>query len=79
MNVPPPPTIAVLATKIENNLIRVNPGESTKVIDEIVREAERGWDEERQRELADAALAYYDWRAEGRRLAAAVEETRKSY
>lgn len=63
----------------QGNLIRVNPGESPRVIDEIVREAEQGWDEERQRWLADVAATVYDWRAEGAMLAAAVEEMRKGY
>ena len=45
----------------------------------LLSELYRKYDPERQKSFANAAKYYYHYKAEGRRLAAAIEEMRSSY
>lgn len=65
--------------EIDDNLVRVHPDEPTAMIAERVRQMLAGYDPDRQRRYAWAAKTYYDYRAEGRRLADRIEYLRRNY
>jgi hypothetical protein len=64
---------------IDKNLIRVSPDMPTKVISDIIREAESTYCPEKQAAFALAACRYYDFRAAGERLACDIERARLGY
>ena len=71
-----------LLPQLEGNLTRVEPGRYARdpmamkpLLDELVA----GYDEERQLGFAGAAVDFYDYRHQGRRLAGAIEDLRRAY
>lgn len=65
--------------EIDGNLHRVEPDLSTGVVARIVADLDRKWDPVVQRRFSDAALAWYNWRSVGERLAADIESMRRRY
>ena len=64
---------------IDGNLIRISPDASLDEIAEVVEKAVRGYDEARQREYAERAIQFYDYRVRGSSLAAEIENLRRGY
>lgn len=64
---------------IDGNLHRVHPAASTGEVAALVRRLLDGYDSARQAYFAAAAVAYYDYREAGRRLAADIEALRRAY
>lgn len=65
--------------EIDDNLVRVHPDEPTAMIAERLRQLIPSYDPDRQREMARRACEFYDYRAEGRRLADRIEYLRRNY
>lgn len=60
--------------EIDEALVRVPDSISMDDLRGVIDEAERGWDLDRARHFAERALAFYDYRAAGLRLDAAIQE-----
>lgn len=73
------PTDEVMPGGIDGNLARVHPDWPTRRIANIVREVIAGYDPGRQEYYAELACRWYDYRAEGARLAAGIEAMRRGY
>lgn len=73
------PTDDVLPGGIDAALVRVPPSISVREVSELIRHLCDTYDPERQGHYAALALARYDWRVEGVRLAGAIEELRRGY
>lgn len=65
--------------EIDNNLVRVHPDIQTRQVTDIVRYCLAKYDPERQREYAQRATTWYNYRAIGQRLAADIELMRVTY
>lgn len=65
--------------EIDGNLIRVRPDISTDQVGALIRKACAEYDPARQNDFAQMALAYYDYRVAGLRLAADIERLRANY
>lgn len=61
--------------EIDGALVRVSPEATVEEVADAVSAADRAWDPEERAAWAGKARARYDWRVEGRRLAAALEES----
>lgn len=61
---------------IDDALIRVPAGCDEVQLQRAIDRAERAWDEKEARRLSEAALEYYDYRAMGSRLSAALDAVR---
>ena len=72
------PTDDVLP-EIDGNLVRIDSDTAPGRVDALVGELAEGWDAERQRGWAERAVAWYDYRALGRRLAVDIEALRRGY
>lgn len=64
---------------IEENLHRIDSGESTERIAELARELESSYSVEQQRALAFLAMSFYDYRDAGERLYNSIEEMSLEY
>ncbi len=64
---------------IDGNLVRVHPSTPTAVIADLVRDLTARYEPSLQEHYAAEAVRLYDYRAEGVRLAAAIEAARKEY
>jgi hypothetical protein len=72
------PTDEVLP-EIDENLVRIEPSTPTPEIAELLKRLLRDWNPERQRELAEKAKTFYDYRKMGMRLAADIEAMRAAH
>lgn len=65
--------------EIDENLVRVSPEASTKDIAALLEKIYLTYDKERQIELAQRAIRFYDYRVIGRKLADDIEAMRRGY
>lgn len=65
--------------EIDGNLVRVHPTTTSREVGQLVKQAVDTYDAERQREYAAKAVAYFDYRAVGRRLVDSIEHLRLRY
>jgi hypothetical protein len=65
--------------QIDGNLVRVHPETTTAEIAALLDYHYAHYTPERQQHYARLAMDYYDYRVEGKRLAAAIEEMRRAY
>lgn len=63
----------------DGNLVRISPSAGLLEIHEVIEHCVANYDEERQKWLAEQAMAFYDWRVRGPALAAEIEQMRKGY
>lgn len=73
------PSDEALPGGIDGNLTRVSHHNSPAEIGAVVARLCVEYDPPAQREYAERAKAYFDWRAEGVRLASAIEAARRGY
>lgn len=59
---------------IDDNLIRVPPDISVHDLRHVIQNAAASWDLVQQQAFSDAALSYYDWRAECARISTLLNE-----
>lgn len=64
---------------VDGNLHRVRPTDPPSNVAEVIRRLETDYDPAVQEHYADAAKTYYDYRAEGKRLADSIETMRRAY
>lgn len=65
--------------EIDENLVRVHPRISPREVADLLRDLYASYDPERQYEYAQRAIAFYDFRAAGIRLAQDIENLRGTY
>lgn len=65
--------------EIDGNLIRIGPDIPIRALARIIQDAYEAYDPARQEHFAKLAQDRYDFRAEGVRLAHAIEDLRRSY
>ncbi len=64
---------------IDSNLVRISPDLPIPEVKVLLERLAKEYDPRRQKQFAEIAMAGYDYRVEGRRLAKAIEELRGNY
>lgn len=65
--------------EIEENLFRVDPKISIPELNYMIEELEQLYDYDKQKQLAEAAKQYYDYRTQGIKLTQQIEKLRSTY
>jgi hypothetical protein len=65
--------------EIDGNLFRIRPDTSAYHVGIYVRQLVKEYDADKQRDYADKAKQFYDYRAIGKRLSDDIESLRRSY
>ena len=64
---------------VEENLIRINPGDNHRTIKRTIEDAVRSYDYDKQRDLARRAIEHYDYRVVCSRLAEDIQAMKENY